>query len=92
MKKCISWFLMFVILSFLATMFSSFAASDEIIVYLDADSFVTFVKKNWPLMALFISESAALLPGKPKGIIQTVIFIAAKMIQKKDVSPKNLLS
>jgi len=57
MKKCISWFLMFVILSFLATMFSSFAASDEIIVYLDADSFVTFVKKNWPLMAHYYPGS-----------------------------------
>jgi hypothetical protein len=92
MKKFISWALMFVIFSFVVALFSSFVATDEIIVYLDADSFVLFFKENWSFIALTISESAALLPGKPKGIIQTVIFIAAKMIQKKDVSPKNLLS
>ena len=92
MKKFISWALMFVILSFIAALFSSFAATDEIIVYLDADSFVLFFKENWPLIALTISESAALLPGKPKGIIQGLVFTANRMIKKKNVSPKNVMS
>jgi hypothetical protein len=92
MKKFISWALMFVILIFIVALFSSFAATDEIIVYLDADSFVLFFKENWPLIALTISECAALLPGKPKGIIQSLIFVVNRMIQKKSVSPKNLMS
>jgi len=91
MKKYISWFLMFVILSFLAAIFSSFAASDEIIVYLDADSFVLFIKENWAVIALIISELAALLPGKPKGILQSLVFVLNKVLIKKSVSPKNLM-
>jgi len=50
MKKFISWALMFVIFSFVVALFSSFVATDEIIVYLDADSFVLFSRKTGRLL------------------------------------------
>lgn len=44
---------------------------------------IPFLKANWSQIALVISETAALFPGKVKGIVQGILSIIPLFFQKK---------
>lgn len=80
------------IFSFVGASLSSFILPTDIIVQLDAESLTEFFRDNWALIALILSEVAAILPAKPKGIVQAFIFIIDKVINKTNVKRKILKS
>lgn len=47
-------------------------------------SIIDFIKANWSQIALIISESAALFPGKIKGIIQGILSVIPLFFAKKN--------
>lgn len=91
MKKFISAVLYFLILSFIGATFSSFVIPADIIVQVDGENLAEFFRENWAVIALIISEIAALLPGKPKGVLQACLLIFEKVLFRKNVSLKNFL-
>lgn len=46
-------------------------------------NFGDFLQENWAVVALVVSEVAALLPGKVRGILQTVVLIGSKIFEKR---------
>ena len=44
------------------------------------------VRENWAILALILSEIAAILPGKPKGIIHAILQIGNKVKGKKSTT------
>lgn len=78
-KSIISAVLYFLILSFIGMTFSAFASPEPITIPADFTGIMKFFEDNWALIGLILSEIAAILPGKPKGIIQTVIRIGGKL-------------
>lgn len=48
-----------------------------------------YLQQNWAVIALVVSEAAALLPGKARGIIQTVLLIVSKIFEKRKEGHKN---
>lgn len=92
MKKIVSFLLFTLIFSFIGALLSSFLLPSDVIVQLDAESLSEFFRDNWALIALILSEVAAILPAKPKGIIQAFIFIIDKVINKTNVKRKIIKS
>lgn len=45
-----------------------------------------YIKANWAQIALIVSEAAALLPGKVKGIVQGVLSIIPLLFGKNSKS------
>ena len=44
---------------------------------------VSWLESNWQIVALIISESLALLPAKPKGIIHGLTTVLSALCKKK---------
>ena len=60
-------------------LFSSFSSSGSAVEF----DVWAWVVKNWAIIALFISELAALLPGKVSGIIDLLVKIIGSVIDKQ---------
>lgn len=91
MRKFISLSLYFLIFSLVGATLLSFAIPSDIIVQVDGESLAGFFRENWAVIALVISEIAALLPGRPKGFLQAFLLIFEKVLFNKNVSLKKFL-
>ena len=89
LSSCITYF---VLLSFCGALFSSYATPEQITINLGLADLNIWFRDNWAVIALILSETAALLPGKPKGIIHAILKVGSSVYQKLVVSPKNLPS
>ena len=86
-KKFINQVLIFFILFFVGFTFSSFVVPDNVQLpqwYLNLNF---IIRENWPVLALIISEVAAIIPGKTKGILHAVLQVGDR-ITKKTQNPK----
>lgn len=87
-KKFISLILYVLIFSLIGAVFSSFAFQDYYQIPADSVAWFDWIHENWAVVALVLSEIAALLPSKPKGIVQAVVLIASKVMESKKRTKK----
>lgn len=88
-KEFINQVLIVSIIFFLGMVFSSFVVPDDISYpdwYLMLNK---IIRENWEIMALIVSEIAAIIPGKPKGIIHALIQIGNKVHAKQSTKKFN---
>jgi hypothetical protein len=69
----------------------SFTSPDTIEVPATYSRWLIWFRENWSIVALLLSEIAALLPGKPKGVIQWFLLLGSKMCSLKRQERKNYL-
>ena len=89
-SKIWSFILYFLIFSFVGALFSSFVVPENFVVPADIDYLSVWLQDNWAVIALVLSELAALLPGKPKGILHAIIKIGSKIFDRSIVKQKIL--
>lgn len=81
-KKIINIVVIAVIGLFIMMTLSSFVGENEIQFQMKNLSFSDFFFENWALIGLVLSELAALLPAKPKGIIDAVLKLINQVVNK----------
>jgi len=87
-KKFINQILIVFMLFFVGFTFSSFVVPENVELpqwYLNLNF---IIRENWPIFALLISEIAAIIPGKPKGILHAILQVGER-INKKQLKSKN---
>lgn len=86
LKKLLNQFLIVFMLFFVGFTFSSFVVPENVELpqwYLNLNF---IIRENWPILALIISEVAAIVPGKPKGILHMILQVGERFHQKQSKS------
>lgn len=81
-KSILNFVLYFLFFSFIAGLFSAFSLGKDVIIPIQVFSLEDFFYENWAIIGLFLSEIAALLPGKPKGILHAIIAFLTRYVEK----------
>ena len=68
---------------------SSFTPASESFIQPMFNNFVQLLSQHWAVIALVISEVAALLPGKFSGILETIVIIGNIIFNRKKNNTKN---
>jgi len=91
-KKFVSLVLHSVYLLFILLVLASFTEPEIYVVPANYTAWLDWFSRHWALIALILSEIAALLPGKPKGLLQWFLLLGSKIasIRKQDLKIKLL--
>lgn len=84
-------FVLYVVMfSFIGAMFSAFSFENELMPPVQVFSIEDFFYENWAIIGLFLSELAALLPGKSKGILHAIIAFLTRYAEKQPGTTKQV--
>lgn len=81
-RPILNFVLYFLMFSFIGLFFSAFSFENELTAPIQVFSIEEFFYENWAIIGLFLSEIAALLPGKPKGILHAIITFLTRYVEK----------
>jgi len=92
MQKFMSVFVFFLLFFFSGALLSSYVvvASPQVSAGLTEKS--VWLTENWVIIALILSELAAVLPGKPKGILHAILKAFNRLFSQNSFNQKNVSS